>query len=41
MVQIDYKRMEELRNKEYLTVDEAKELGHMRLHQLITSEVAC
>ena len=41
MERIDYNRMEELRNKEYLTIDEAKELGHMRLHQVISSEVAC
>ena len=41
MAHIDYNRMEELRNKEYLTPEEFKELGHMRLAELITSEVAC
>jgi len=41
MTKIDYARMEELKSKEYLTVEEAKELGHMRLAQLINVEVAC
>lgn len=41
MSKIDYARMEELRSKEYLTLEEAKELGHMRLEQLINVEVAC
>lgn len=35
MKPIDYNRMEELKNKEYLTLEEAKELGHMRMQQLI------
>ena len=41
MTQIDYDRMEELRNKELLSLEEAKELGHMYLAQLINVEVAC
>ena len=41
MAHIDYTRMEELRQKEYLTVEEAKELGHMRLAELINVHVAC
>lgn len=41
MSKIDRKRMEELRSKELLTIDEAKELGHMRLAELINVEVAC
>lgn len=41
MKPIDYERMEELMSKEFLTIEEAKELGHMRLQQLIHVEVAC
>ena len=41
MTKIDYQRMEELRAKQYLTPDEAREYGHMRLAQLINVEVAC
>lgn len=41
MTKIDYARMEELKSKEILTVEEAKELGHMRLAELINVEVAC
>lgn len=41
MAQLDQKRMEELRSKEYLTLEEAKEFGHMRLAELINIEVAC
>ena len=41
MTKIDRARMEELRSKEFLTIDEAKELGHMRLAELISPEVAC
>jgi hypothetical protein len=35
MARINYDRMEELRRKESLTLEEAKELGHMRLAELI------
>ena len=35
MTKIDHKRMEELQSKELLTPEEFKELGHMRLAQLI------
>ena len=41
MTKIDYQRMEELRGKQYLTPEEAKELGHMRMAELINVEVAC
>lgn len=41
MGNIDYDRMEELRSKEYLTPKEFRELGHMRLQELIRYEVAC
>jgi hypothetical protein len=41
MTNIDHKRMEELQSKELLTIEEAKELGHMRLAELINVEVAC
>ena len=41
MARINYDRMEELRRKESLTLEEAKELGHMRLAELIKVEVAC
>ena len=41
MTKIDYARMEELRSKEFLTPEEFKELGHMRLAELIRPEVAC
>ena len=41
MTKIDLNRMEELRAKKYLTAEEFKELGHMRLAQLINVEVAC
>ena len=34
-------RLEELRNKEFLSLEEAKELGHIRLEQLINVDVAC
>ena len=38
MTKIDYKRLEELRSKELLTIEEFKELGHMRLAELISVE---
>ena len=41
MAAIDYNRMDELMAKEYLTPAEARELGHMRLKELIRVEVAC
>ena len=41
MTQVNLERMEELRAKQYLTPEEAREYGHMRLAQLINVEVAC
>ncbi len=41
MTKIDRKRMEELQSKALLTAEEFKELGHMRLAELINVEVAC
>ncbi len=41
MTEINLERMEELRAKQYLTPEEARELGHMRLAQLINVEVVC
>lgn len=39
--QIDMSRMEELENKELLTKEEFKELGHYRMSQMIHSQAAC
>lgn len=32
---MDMKRIEELENKEFLTLEEFKELGHYRMSQLV------
>lgn len=33
--------IEELENKPFLTLEEFKQLGHVRMQQLIKQEVAC
>ena len=38
---MDHQRIEELENKELLTLEEFKELGHYRMAQMISSQVAC
>ena len=38
---MDTKRIEELEEKELLTLAEFKELGHYRMSQMIESRVAC
>ena len=38
---MDTARIEELENKELLTLEEFKELGHYRMSNMIHSEAAC
>ena len=38
---MDAKRIEELESKEFLTLEEFKELGHYRMSQMIKPQVAC
>ena len=38
---METKRFEELESKEFLTLDEFKELGHYRMSQMIRPQVAC
>jgi len=38
---METKRFEELESKEFLTLDEFKELGHYRMSQMIKPQVAC
>ena len=39
--QIDMSRIEEFEQKELLTSEEMKELGHYRMSQMIRPQVAC
>ena len=38
---MDYERFEELENKELLSLDEFKELGHLRIEHYVQKEFVC
>jgi len=38
---MNYERFEELESKDLLSLEEFKELGHLRIQQLLEKELAC